>query len=104
MRNKWMRERRGAAADLTGGMECACLQQHKNNPARMCCLGRNIHARLSSQVISFLCEQYQLDLLIYAFINPVRIEAEISEIYLKEPNDVKTSVRSVRLSGGDARL
>lgn len=24
----------GAAADPAGGMECVCLQQHKNNPAR----------------------------------------------------------------------
>lgn len=36
MENKWMRERRGATADLTGGMECVCFQQHKNNlPGRV---------------------------------------------------------------------
>lgn len=57
MKNKWMREHRGAAADLTGGMECVCLQQHKNNPTRTCCLSRNSHVRLLSWFISFLHEQ-----------------------------------------------
>lgn len=37
----------GAAADPAGGMECVCLQQHKNNPARTHIGQAGVSAQLS---------------------------------------------------------
>lgn len=52
--------------------------------------------------ISFLREQYQLDLLIYAFNNPVKTEVEIHDTYLKEPQMVSDFCEKCQT--GDARL
>lgn len=52
--------------------------------------------------ISFLREQHQLDLLIYAFNNPVKTAVEIHDIYLKEPQMVSDFCEKCQT--GDARL